>query len=68
MAHHCTVQVCAVAWNRGMLASGSRDRTIGYHDLRAETDSRPAMRFTGHKQEARSSRAIDAALYLHTVT
>lgn len=61
---HGTVQVCAVAWNRGMLASGSRDRTIGYHDVRApETDSRPAIRFTGHKQEVRSASSARHCTY-----
>ena len=43
-------QVCTVAWNRDMLASGSRDRLVLYRDAR--TTGR-VTRFVGHKQEVR---------------
>lgn len=41
-------RVCTLAWNRDMLASGSRDRLVLYRDART---SGSVARFVGHKQE-----------------
>ena len=42
-------RVGALAWNSSILSSGSKDRTIQNHDLRAKEDAISC--FTGHKQE-----------------
>jgi len=44
-----TGRVSSVAWNNSQLSTGSRDRTIVQHDVRATEDY--TMKLLGHKQE-----------------
>jgi cell division cycle 20-like protein 1 (cofactor of APC complex) len=43
------MRVGALAWNSSLLSSGSRDKSILHHDIRAQDDY--ISRLAGHKSE-----------------
>jgi hypothetical protein len=43
------MRVGALAWNSSLLSSGSRDKSILHHDIRAQEDY--VSKLTGHKSE-----------------